>query len=56
VTWSETIDADNLRAKFRWPVVPADRLKNSVENLDCLATGPGRPEPGTRTCHGNSSR
>jgi len=33
---------DELRAKFRWPVVPADRLENSVENLDRLATRSGR--------------
>jgi len=33
---------DELRAKFRWPVVPADRLENSIENLDRLATRPGR--------------
>ena len=25
-------------AKFSWPVVPADRLENSAENLDRLAT------------------
>jgi hypothetical protein len=31
---------DELRAKFRWPVVPVDRLENSVENLDRLATEP----------------
>ena len=33
---------DELRAKFSWPVMPADRLENSVENLDRLATRPGR--------------
>jgi len=32
---------DELRARFRWPVVPADRLENSVENVDRLATEPG---------------
>jgi hypothetical protein len=32
---------DELRARFRWPVVPVDRLENSVENLDRLATEPG---------------
>jgi hypothetical protein len=31
---------DELRARFRWPVVPVDRLENSVENLDRLATEP----------------
>lgn len=31
---------DELRAKFSWPVVPVDRLENSVENLDRLATEP----------------
>jgi Polyketide cyclase / dehydrase and lipid transport len=31
---------DELRAKFRWPVVPVDRLENSVDNLDRLATEP----------------
>jgi uncharacterized protein YndB with AHSA1/START domain len=31
---------DELRARFRWPVVPFDRLENSVENLDRLATEP----------------
>jgi hypothetical protein len=29
---------DQLRAKSSWPVVPADRLENSAENLDHLAT------------------
>ena len=33
--------SDDLRARFRWPVVPADRLQRSVENLDRLATRPG---------------
>jgi Polyketide cyclase / dehydrase and lipid transport len=32
--------SDELRARFRWPVVPADRLQRSVENLDRLATRP----------------
>jgi hypothetical protein len=31
---------DELRARFRWPVVPFDRLENSVKNLDRLATEP----------------
>jgi Polyketide cyclase / dehydrase and lipid transport len=31
---------DELRERFRWPVVPVDRLENSVENLDRLATEP----------------
>jgi len=47
--------SDELRAKFRWPVVPADRLANSTANLDRLATTPGTPEAGTRTCHGHTS-
>lgn len=29
--------SDELRAKFRWPVVPADRLQQSVENLERIA-------------------
>jgi hypothetical protein len=33
---------DELRARFRWLVVPADRLQRSVENLDRLATPPGQ--------------
>ena len=33
---------DDLRARFRWPVVSADRLRRSVENLDRLATRPGQ--------------
>ena len=32
--------SDELRAKFRWPVVPVDRLQRSVENLDRLAARP----------------
>ena len=32
--------SEELRARFRWPVVPVDRLENSVENLDRLATEP----------------
>jgi len=35
--------SDELRAKFRWPVVPADRLQRSVENLERLATRAGQP-------------
>ena len=27
-----------LRARFRWPVVPADRLQRSVGNLERIAT------------------
>ena len=46
---------DELRAKFSWPVVPADRLENSVENLDRLATRSGGRETGTRARHGNIS-
>jgi hypothetical protein len=34
--------SDELRARFRWPVVPVDRLQRSVENLDRLATRPGQ--------------
>ena len=34
--------SDDLRARFHWPVVPADRLKRSTENLDRLATRPGQ--------------
>jgi hypothetical protein len=34
--------SDDLQARFRWPVVPADRLQRSVENLDRLATRPGQ--------------
>jgi hypothetical protein len=30
--------SDELRTRFRWPVVPVDRLEHSVENLDRLAT------------------
>jgi hypothetical protein len=26
--------SDELRARFRWPVVPVDRLQRSVENLE----------------------
>jgi hypothetical protein len=35
--------SDDLRARFRWPVVPVDRLQRSAENLDRLATRPGQP-------------
>jgi hypothetical protein len=52
VTWSETINADNLRAKFRWPVVPADRLKNSVEN----PRPPRHRAWSSRAGHSNPSR
>ena len=38
--WSSI--SDELRARFRWPVVPADRLQRSVDNLDRLATRPGQ--------------
>jgi hypothetical protein len=30
--------SDELRASFRWPVVPADRLRRSLENLDRMVT------------------
>ena len=33
---------DELRARFRWPVVPADRLQRSVDNLARLATRLGQ--------------
>jgi len=29
--------SDELRARFRWPVVPVDRLQRSVENLERIA-------------------
>ncbi len=32
-----------LRLKFSWPVVPVDRLKKSVENLERIATQPTLP-------------
>jgi hypothetical protein len=32
--------SDDLRARFRWPVVPVDSLQRSIENLDRLATRP----------------
>jgi hypothetical protein len=34
--------SDDLRGRFRWPVVPADRLENTIANLDRLATRPER--------------
>jgi hypothetical protein len=30
--------SDELRAKFRWPVVPVDRLQHSIENLERIAS------------------
>jgi len=30
--------SDELRAKFRWPVVPADRMERSADNLERIAT------------------
>jgi hypothetical protein len=42
--WS-AID-DDLRARFRWPVVPADRLEKSVENLARIAADPANRQPG----------
>lgn len=30
--------SDELRAKFRWPVVPVDRLENSIANLARMAS------------------
>jgi hypothetical protein len=30
--------SDDLRTRFRWPVVPVDGLEHSLENLDRLAT------------------
>ena len=38
--WTPT--TDELRARFRWLVVPVDRLQRPVENLDRLATPPGQ--------------
>jgi len=32
--------SDELRARFRWPVVPVDRLQKSVDNLERMATEP----------------
>jgi hypothetical protein len=32
--------SDELRAKFRWPVVPVDRLERSIENSKRLITQP----------------
>jgi hypothetical protein len=40
--------SEDLRARFRWPVVPVDRLQRSVENLNRLAT---RPEQSCRGRH-----
>jgi len=34
--------SDELRARFRWPVVPVDRLEKSVDNLERMATQPDR--------------
>ncbi len=34
--WSNI--SDELRARFRWPVVPVERLERSVENLERLIT------------------
>ena len=39
--WSNI--SDELRARFRWPVVPVDRLKRSVENLGRLIIQPNSP-------------
>ena len=33
-----TMISDELRARFHWPVVPADRLQRSVDNLERIAT------------------
>jgi len=50
VTWSETINADNLRAKFRWPVVPAgQQLVIGPADLELdngISHGPGLPASG----------
>ena len=50
MTWSETINADNLRAKFRWPVVPAGQQlvirAADVELDNGLSHGPGLPASG----------
>jgi hypothetical protein len=37
--------SDELRARFRWPVVPVDRLERSVDNLDRMVTQPGQSGP-----------
>src|SRR5258708_20070082 len=37
--------SEELRARFRWPVVPADRLEHSVGNLERLAAGLGAARP-----------
>jgi hypothetical protein len=39
--------SDDLRARFRWPVVSPDRLEQSLENLERLAAIP-RSEPDQR--------
>ena len=44
--------SDELRARFRWPVVPVDRLQRSAENLDRLATRPASREASARTRRG----
>jgi hypothetical protein len=38
--------SEDLRARFRWPVVPVDRLERSVGNLEGLAAGLGESRPG----------
>jgi len=38
--------SDELRARFRWPVVPVHRLERSVRNLEMLAAGLGEARPG----------
>lgn len=38
--------SEELRARFRWPVVPVDRLERSVGNLEGLAAGLGESRPG----------
>lgn len=61
--------SDELRARFRWPVVPVDRLRHSVENLERIATrvaGPSAPlraviqrrplSPGAWRARGGSER
>jgi hypothetical protein len=48
--------SDDLRARFRWPVVPADRLQRSAENLDRLVTRPGSLRRPARTRPRNISR
>jgi hypothetical protein len=42
--------SDELRAKFRWPVVPADWLRRLLENLDRMVTWSQHSSLRARTC------